>query len=206
MSSQEFVIHKEKEKLAKTKHVSEEVGLDVDETLAKNYWASFRTPYALELLLKIKSKREKINRAYNQKTMNTMLLIAGVYRDINKLEDSAHYYEQIQKLDEQNLPANDPRLTRDEGNLAMTDYLRGDSETNETKRKQYFENGLEHIIRAQSMWHAETEPDMAVLTNLFFLKYLTCRELGDDKTSKQAYGEMKYLEKKLNRTVIPPRT
>ncbi len=205
MASQEFAIRKQQEKLSKVP-VAESVKLDYDETLAKNLWASFRVPEALKLLLKIKSRREKLNSGYNQKLINTTLLIAGVCRDLNKLQEAQKYYQDIQRMDERNLEAQDPRLTRDEINLAMISYLRGDSEKDLKKRKLYFEKSLGHINKAQAMWHDQKDPSTATISNLLLLKYVTYRELGDEQASKQAYDEMKYLNKQLNRAVKPPRT
>jgi len=206
MVSQEFLLRKAIDKFPKMPNMPEDVKLDYDETLAKNLWASFRPIQALELLLKIERKRRKLDKIYNQKLINTMLLIAAVYRDINKMPESASYYEKIKKLDEINLPANDPRLTRDQINLAMTDYLMGDSERDTAKRSKYFKSCLEHFNHAQILWHAQKNASIATLANLFFLKYLACRELGDKVASQQAYGEMKYLNKRLARTVLLPRT
>ncbi len=206
MSSQEYLIRKAQAELAKVKTAPLETKLDCDEALAKVVWGSSRAGLAVDILHEVNKQREKVNRNYNQKSINTMLLLAGAYRDIDRMEESNALYEQIWQLDKENLLPGDACLTRDQINLAMMDYLRGDSADDKEKQKAYFKNCLEHIQRAQAMWHQEKHPDVAKLANLFYLKYLACRSLGDELSSKQAYGEMKFLNKKIPHICYPPLT
>ena len=206
MSSQEFLVLKQKEKLSKMKDVPLEAKWDCDEALGKIMWASFRPAVAADIFADTKRQREKAYKTYDKKLINTMVMLAAAYRDVNRMEESDALYEEVWKLDKENLLPGDSNLTRDQTNLAMINYLRGDSEEKLDLQKKYFKLCLEHIQRAQELWHQAKDPDIAKLVHLFFLKYLACRELGDEANSKQAYGEMKYLDKRVKHICYPPRT
>jgi hypothetical protein len=204
MTSKEYMIHKKLDALDKNKGVPEELKLDLQEMLAKNLWASFRAQDAASLLRDVEAKREKLNKNYNQKSINTMLTLAGIYRDLNQLDESAFWYRKVGQLDLANLPADDGRLVRDETNFAMLDYLRGDIEKDEVKREQCFKDSIAHIEQAMKVWHKQKDPDTAALANLFYLQYLSYRGMGNIFASRQAFGEMKYLNKSLKRTYNLP--
>lgn len=204
MAAQEFMIRKELKALSEDKHVPEEIKLDSSEILAKNLWASFRAQEAASMLRNIVTMREKINKNYNQKTINTMLTLAGVYRDLNQIDESAFWYRRVGHLDLANLPADDSRLMRDETNFAMLDYLRGDVERNEVVRQQCFKDSIAHIQEAIKIWHKQKNPDTATLANLLYLQYICYRDLGNVVASRQAFGEMKYLNRQLKRTYKLP--
>lgn len=210
MALQEFNIRKEQEKIAKDKTISLEATLDSIESLAQNHWASFKSEDALRLLTVIKEKREKLDKHYNQKLIHTMLLLAGVHRDLNQLDKTLTIYKQVWDLDKKNLAADDIRLIRDQSNLAMVYYLKGDSESDETKRQRNFKTSVAYISQAKELWRDkwsnQTNADLASLANLDYLQYLNYRELGDKQTAQQAYFGMKQLRKKLGYTYNPPWT
>jgi len=204
MASQEFMIRKELKSLSGNKLVPEESRLDSQEILAKNLWASFKAPQAASMLRDIETKREKLNKNYNQKTIDTMLVLAAVYRDLNQLDDSAFWYRKVWHLDLANLPTDDGRLMRDETNFAVLDYLRGDIEKDEVNRQQCFKDALAHIEQAVEIWHKQKSPDTATLANLLYLRYLSYREIGNASASRQSFGEMKYLNRQLKRAYKLP--
>jgi hypothetical protein len=204
LTSQEYLIRKEQEKMAKLKSIPTELKLDTTEALANNFWSRCKFQEALNLFEQIRAGREKARKGYNQKWIDTLSSLAGLYRDANRLEESARCYSEIWILDKTNLSSSDARLTRDQSNLAMIAFIRGDSEKEPKKRQQFFMDCLKHINDAQIIWHRETKPNGATLANLFYLKYLACRELGDKATSKQCHMETKYLAKQLKRPYVLP--
>jgi len=206
MSLQEYRIHKEEKQLAENKNATEEEKLESLETLAKNLWATFRAEDASHILENVRLRRENLNPNYNQKLINTLILLGAVYRDMNQLIPSAECYEKVWNLDKENLPSDDSRLVRDQTNMAMLDFVRGDSDSDEQVRHRFFESAIEHIKLAKQIWHKQKEPDTAALANLFYYEYLCYRELGDNKASRQAYGESKYLNRLLKRDYSPPWT
>jgi tetratricopeptide (TPR) repeat protein len=204
MASQEFMLRKQLKALTEDKSASQETKLDVDETLAKNFWAIFKAKDAASMLRDIQTERDRLNRKYNQKTINTMLTLAAVYRDLNQLNDAGALYDKIWELDKANLSATDSRLMRDQTNFALFDYLCGDVETDAARRQQLFKESITHTKQAMQIWHKQADPDTAALANLFYLQYVGYRDLGDYPASRQAFGEMKYLNRQLKREYNPP--
>ncbi len=199
MAAQEFAIRKQLEAIAQDKHASAEVKLDYQESLAKNLWASFKVKDAAAIMSDVVNERKKLNKDYNQKYIDSMLTLAGIYRDLNQIDDSAYWYREVARLDLANLPPNDSRLMRNETNFALLDYLRGDIETDQVKRQQCFKDSLAHTDEAMKIWHQQKNPDIATLANLFYLKYIANREIGNYSASRQAFGEMKFLNRQLKR-------
>ncbi len=204
VTSQEFLIRKQIEKLRKIKSVSTNTNLDWEEALANIFWGSHRLDEALSLYKQIRAQREKIDKAYDQRLVSTILSLAGVYRDTNNLEEARSCYERVWQLDQMKLPVNDPRLARDQSSLALIAYMRGDQEQDPQKRQEYFKNCLKHLDNAQIILQNQTHPRTAAMANLLYLRFLTCRDLGEKEASKLYKKEADYLTQKLKRPYVAP--
>ncbi len=206
INSREFLLEKKLNKLQKSRTSSTELKLDVREELASILWSERKFDDALKLYQQIKIDREKLSKGYDQKLINTLISLAGIYRDINMLDDSINYYEKIWQLDKAHLPANDPRLARDQTSMAVIAYVCGEAQQNDKKHEKFMNNCLAHINYAQDILHKQKTPQTARLANLLYLKYLAFREMDKKAASKECRQAADYLTKQLKRPYMVPWT
>jgi hypothetical protein len=206
IASQEFLLEKKRKMLEKSKTASAELKVDINEQLAHFLWSDRKLDEALGLYKQVKSEREKLSKGYDQKLINTLIGIAGLYRDMNRLHDSNDYYETVWQLDKAHLPANDLRLARDQSSMAVIAYIRGDLQQDSKKHIIYLNKCLDHINCAQTILQSQKTLQKARLANLLYLKYLAFRELNKKVDSQECRQAADSLTKQLNRPYVIPWT
>ena len=203
ISSQEFILKKKLDKMKNLK-TSNETKLELKEELAHVLWSCRKYDEALKLYQDANAIHEK--KGYSQKLINNLICLAGMYRDLNRLDDSIACYERIWKLDKAHLPANDPFLARDQTSMAVIAYVVGETQQNDKKHERYMKNCLAHIDQAQEILQGQTTPQTARLANLFYLKYLAYRELDEKEASKQCRKAADWYTKQMKRPFVLPWT
>lgn len=204
IGSQEFLIRKQLANMDKQKAVPINTKLDSDEALANVLWGSRRFDEALKLYKLVRLEREKISKGYNEKLINTLLSLAGIYRDLNNLEEANSCYEKVWQLDKMLLPKHDARLARDQSCLALIAYLHGEQEIDTKKRQQYFKHCLQRLDDTQLILQSQAHPRISTMANLLYLKFLASRELGETIASNSYKKQADYLTKTLKRPYVAP--
>ena len=206
IGSQEFILTKKNDRLQKSKSASAASKLDAKEELAFTLWSDRKFDDALQIYKQAERDRKKMSKGYDQKLINTLISLAGLYRDANRLDDSTSYYEKIWQLDKTHLPPNDPRLARDQTSLAVINYFCGEAEQNDKTHEKLMNSCLAHINSAQQILQNQNTAQTAKLANLLYLKELAFRELGEKTASKECRQAADYLTKQLKRPYTIPRT
>ena len=206
ISSQEFLLEKKNALLQKSKSCSDLAKLDASEELAYTLWSDRKFDDAVPIYERIEHERQKLAKGYDQKLINTMISLAGIYRDVDRLNDAARYYEKIWQLDKAYFPANDIHFARDQTSLATITYFIGEAEKDDKKHKQLMNSCLAHINYAQNILQSQKTPQTAKLANLLYLKELAFRELDEKTASKECRQAADSLTKQLKRPFILPRT
>jgi tetratricopeptide (TPR) repeat protein len=204
ISSQEFILEKKLAQLQKSKSNTGGSIIDLKEQLAHVLWSMRRLDDALKQYKEIEAARKKWSDGYDQKLIGTMISIAGLYRDLDRLDDSIDYYEQIWRLDKSHLPANDIRLARDQTSMAVIGYVCGETQRDDKIHKKFMNNCIAHIDLAQKILGEQLTPQTARLANLMYLKWLAFRSLDEKVASKECKQAADYLTKKLNRPYMLP--
>jgi tetratricopeptide (TPR) repeat protein len=204
ITSQEFLLEKKLDRLQNSKSNKGGDIIDLKEELAHVLWSTRKYDLALKQYQAVLNARQKWSKGYDQKLINTMINLAGLYRDINMLDDSIDYYEKVWRLDKAHLPADDIRLERDQASMAVIAYVCGEIQHDDKKHEQFMNNCIAHINTAQDILKQQKTPQTARLANLLYLKSLAFRSLNKQLASKECRKAADYFTKKLKRPVMLP--
>lgn len=182
--------------------------LDAEERLALLHWEKREYDRAVELLDDVVTKRKPAADApYDDRYINSLLHLAGVYRDVNNWPVAETQYQEVYSYDKKFFEKTDPdntKIARDLNNLGLLYYLKGTGEKDEKPRNEILKQSSGFLNEAIKKYRAklgENTPSEAIsLWNL----YLAERDQGNVDLANTLKAKAEAIDAKMNRPVKAP--
>ncbi|MBX3077073.1 hypothetical protein KF913_24395 [Candidatus Obscuribacterales bacterium] len=178
------------------------------ERLALYCWEKRDYDRAVELLDDLAKKRKPAEGApYSEKYVDTLLRLAGVYRDVTNWKVAEMTYQEVMDYDKkffENTDPNNVKLARDLNNMGLFYYLKGTSEKEEAARNAILKQSSEFLNQAIKKYQAKLGPDSQSEGIALWNLYLTERDLGNVKEADAIKARAEAIDAKANRPVKAP--
>jgi hypothetical protein len=182
--------------------------LIAQERLALYHWEKRDYDPAVELLDDIVKKRKPPEGApYSEKYIDTLMRLAGVYRDVNNWKVAEMTYNEVFDYDKKFFQASDPdnvKLARDLNNLGLFYYLKGTSEKDEAARNAILKQSSDFLNQAIKKYQAKLGPDSPSEAISLWNLYLTERDRGNVSEANAIKAKAEAIDAKMNRPVKAP--
>jgi hypothetical protein len=182
--------------------------LESEEALALFHWEKREYDKAVVFLDEIVRKRKPADGApYDEKYINSLLHLAGVYRDVNNWQYAEMQYQDTLKYDKKFFETSDPnnsKIARDLNNLGLLYYLKGTSEQDEKKRNEILKQSSAYLQDAIKKYQAKLGPDSPSEAISLWNLYLAERDQGNVDYSNTLKAKAEAIDAKMNRPVKAP--
>lgn len=182
--------------------------LVAQERLALYYWEKRDYNPAVELLDAVVKKRKPAEGApYNDKYIDALLRLAGVYRDVSNWVAAEFHYQEVFDYDKKFFEKTDPdntKLARDYNNMGLFYYLKGTGETDEAKRNEILKQSSDFLNEAIKKYQAKLGPDSPSEAISLWNLYLTERDRGNVAEAEKIKARAEAIDAKMNRPVKAP--
>ncbi|MCA9801886.1 MAG: hypothetical protein KC777_07855 [Cyanobacteria bacterium HKST-UBA02] len=190
--------------LKENPNADKEEVLDSRERLAMLLWEKRDFLKALEHLQKIYEERALIGAgAYNAKFVDSMMRLAGLYRDLSNWKAAEAIYMALLDYDRKFArPGED--IARDKNNLGLLNYLEATGSDDESVRKKLMEDARAKLDEAVTLYEKSKGPDSANVGNTLWNLYLVQRDLGMKAEAAQSKARAEAIDARMNRKCKAP--
>ncbi|MDZ4832899.1 MAG: hypothetical protein SGJ27_03785 [Candidatus Melainabacteria bacterium] len=182
--------------------------LDAEERLALLHWEKREYDRAVELLDDVVNKRKPAADApYDDRYINSLLHLAGVYRDVNNWQVAEMQYQDVYSYDKRFFEKTDPdnsKIARDLNNLGLLYYLKGTSEKDEKSRNEVLKQSSGFLNEALKKYRAKLGADSPSEAISLWNLYLAERDQGNVDLANKLKAKAESIDAKMNRPVKAP--
>ncbi len=194
---------------AMAKDPNSEETLQAGERLAITYWEKKNIDQAVVVIDDVSRKRRLASQnKYNEAFVSSVLIYAGILRDVANWTAAESYYQEVFAYDKKFLEKSDPnsqKIARDLNNLGLLFFLRATSELDPKVRSDYLKQSSDYLNQAIKMYQTklgEGSPSEAIsLWNLYF----TEREQGNLKLANSLKQRAEAIDAKLDTKLNRPK-
>lgn len=204
-----FIAKKNYTTMQANPNATPEAVTDKKEEYALTLWEKRSFHPAKDLLKEVADERlGRLKKdVYDTKWVNSMLNLAGVYRDLNDWDNTKKAHNAILTYDNQ-MSTLDPKykwtIARDYNNLGLILYMEACGKEKDEQRSQIMRQATKELDKALTLWRETKGADSVSEANTLWNLYLVERDLGMKKEAAQTKLKAQAMDKKAGHKAYSP--